>query len=87
MRVYAADNLPEKLLKNDDLTVGNLLTSGNFLIINNFINYEFSTKYYLFVSKRFDLICNYHFQFYRYTKSGIIKNGIHSLMLGAAVKI
>jgi hypothetical protein len=87
MRVYAADNLPEKLLKSDDLTIGNLLTSGDFLTINDFVNYEFSTKYYLFLSKRFDLIFNYHFQLYRYTKPGLVKNGIHSLMLGAAIKM
>lgn len=86
MRVYAADNLPEKLLKHDELTVGNILTSGDFLTINNFVNYEFSTKYYLFVSKRFDLLFNYHFQFYRYTKPEIVKNGIHSLLIGTAIK-
>lgn len=86
-RVYAAENIPEKLLKYDDLTIETLLTSGDFLTINNFVNYEFSTKYYLSLNNRFDIIFNYHFQYYRYTKPGVVKNGIHSLLIGTAIKL
>ncbi len=86
-RVYAPQHLPEKLLKYDNLSMINILKSGDFLTINNFVNFEFNAKYFMRLGNRYDLYTEYGFQYYRYPKMNIVKNAMHSLLIGITLKL
>ncbi|MGD2033451.1 MAG: hypothetical protein PVF73_00225 [Bacteroidales bacterium] len=87
-RVYAPQHFPEKLLKydEDELTVGAILKSGDFLTLNKFVNFQFSTGYFISLSKHFGLSMDYVFQYYQYPKSEVVKNAMHSLLIGLTLK-
>ena len=87
-RVYAPQHFPEKILQYDEdkLSVGALLKSGDFLTLNKFVNFEFSTRYYLSLSKHLGLSMVYMFQYYQYPKPEPVKNAMHSWLIGLTVK-
>ena len=87
-RVYAPNNFPEKLLKHDedDLGIGKILGSGDFLTINKFVNFHFKTNYYRSLGKHTGLFLGYAFQYYQYPKLELVKNGMHTLLIGLTVK-
>jgi hypothetical protein len=86
-RMYAPAEPPEKLLQFDVLTIGNILKSGDFMTVNNFVDFEFNARYYLSISSVFDLNFNYGFQYYQYPKLFIAKNAMHSFIFGLSIKV
>jgi hypothetical protein len=87
-RIYAPELIPEKLdISDDNVTLLDVLKSGDFLTINKFYDYNFNATYFYSINKKVDLYSGYAFQYYQYPKLFMVKNGMHNFLVGLTLKL
>lgn len=85
-RVYSLNQPPPSLLDEENISNGDVLTSGEWLTVNRFVDFQWTVSYTYQLHRRWNWVLQYWFRYYRYPKLPIVQNGSHQLLLGLEYK-
>ncbi len=71
--------------ENYDISFKSVISSGDFLFLNKFVDFHFGINYSIILTKFLSCNFSYNFNFYRYYKLQLAENGMHIILAGLII--